>query len=477
MDDRARYVALLRCRFDFFLRFAFQVIGGDGEYHHNWHIDAIIHELDRCRRGENRRLIVTMPPRHLKSLTISIAWIAWMLGHNPALRFIAVSYGGDLAEKQGRDMLRVLEHPLYRAAFPNLVITRRSAQDLETSKGGGRLSTSLGGTLTGRGADYIVIDDPTKSRDAASDVVREADREWLLNTLMTRLNNPATGVIILVMQRLHQGDLVGVLQEQGGWHELRLPAIASCDMLIPIGEGRTYQRRAGHALHPARQPLAALEEQRRAMGSYNFEAQYQQEPVPASGNMIRREWLKTYDPVQLDRTRGRIIQSWDTAGKDNLDNDWSVCVTALVVDRRIYLLDVSRARLTFPDLRVRAIGLARCHRPQVLLIEDQSSGTQLIQTLRSEAPRGVPEPIGRRPDRDKLSRVAGISAMIEAGQLFLPREAAWLAAFCSELLGFPNARHDDQVDALAQLMTWVRDREFGYDIMVSAPIYGHLSIN
>jgi hypothetical protein len=309
MDDRARYVALLRCRFDFFLRFAFQVIGGDGEYHHNWHIDAIIHELDRCRRGENRRLIVTMPPRHLKSLTISIAWIAWMLGHNPALRFIAVSYGGDLAEKQGRDMLRVLEHPLYRAAFPDLAITRRSAQDLETSKGGGRLSTSLGGTLTGRGADYIVIDDPTKSRDAASDVVREADREWLLNTLMTRLNNPATGVIILVMQRLHQGDLVGVLQEQGGWHELRLPAIASCDMLIPIGEGRTYQRRAGHALHPARQPLAALEEQRRAMGSYNFEAQYQQEPVPASGNMIRREWLKTYDPIQLDTSKNPVILS------------------------------------------------------------------------------------------------------------------------------------------------------------------------
>jgi hypothetical protein len=144
---------------------------------------------------------------------------------------------------------------MYRLAFPQLQLTKRSAHDFESSLGGGRLSTSLGGPITGCGADFIIIDDPTKSREAASQLVRDGEKEWLLNTAMTRLNDLATGRIILIMQRLHDDDLVGELQRRGGWKELRLPAIAEMDELIAIGPDRTYQRRTGHA--PKRDSLKA----------------------------------------------------------------------------------------------------------------------------------------------------------------------------------------------------------------------------
>ena len=171
--------ALLRTEFALFLQFAFREIGGDGAYAHNWHIDAIIHQLDRIRKGANRRLIVTMPPRHVKSVTIAIAWVAWMLGKNPALRFMCVSYGQDLAEKHARDCLRIMQSSWYQAAFPNVQLTKRTVSDFETSAGGGRLSTSVLGPITGRGANFIVIDDPMKADEAMQEHLRDKVKEWL----------------------------------------------------------------------------------------------------------------------------------------------------------------------------------------------------------------------------------------------------------------------------------------------------------
>lgn len=266
---------------------------------------------------------------------------------------------------------------------------------------------------------------------------------------------------------------VGVLREKGGWHELGLSAIATRDERIAIGENRFYQRREGHALHPARVPLAALDEQRRAMGSYNFAAQYQQEPVPAHGNMIRTEWLKTYDPATLDLSTGTLVQSWDCASKEGIHNDFSVGLTALVKGKHVHILDVVRERMEFYKLRERVITLARQYDPEVLLIEDAASGMQLIQTLRADSPLGVPEPLARRPENDKQARVASAASMIATGQLHLPRDASWLADFQAEVTGFPNARFDDQVDALSQLFIWLRDRyKFDDCEMLCGPKWG-----
>jgi predicted phage terminase large subunit-like protein len=415
----------------------------------------------------------------LKSMTASIAWPAWMLGNNPSLRFITVSYGAELAEKQGRDTLKILEDPMVRRAFPHLRFTRRSATDFETTMGGGRLSTSLGGTLTGRGADYIIIDDPTKSKDAASQAIRESDKAWLLNTVMTRLNNPAEGGIALVMQRLHEGDLVGVLQEMGGWDELILSAIAQQDEAVPIGGGRFYQRRAGHALHPQRLPLAVLEQIKHEMGSINFNGQYLQDPLPAQGNLVMAEWLKTYGNDFDHRTaHGSIVMSVDCASKDGVNNDWSVAIIAHLFRKEIRILEVFRRKLNFPDLQRHVIRLCQEWKVATLLIEDQASGTQLLQTLRSESPPGVPWPITIRPMGEKISRMSGVSSIIEAGRLLLPDAAPWLAGFKSELLAFPSSKHDDQVDALSQLLFWDRRRHMfeDDDDMVHPPRYGHLML-
>jgi predicted phage terminase large subunit-like protein len=454
MTDPRILGALLRRELSLFLMYAYRELGGEGAYQHNWHIDAMMHELGRVQTGDNQRLIITMPPRHLKSMVVSIAWVAWMLGHNPALRFICVSYGQDLAEKQAAQCLKLMQSAWYRKAFPWLHLTRRAVADFETSRGGGRFSTSLNGALTGFGADIIVIDDPMKAVDVRLPSVRAAAKEWLLNSLMSRLNNQETGSIILVMQRLHEDDLVGELQLSGLWHELTLPAVAREDVQVPIGKDRLHRRRPGQALHPHRQSRQRLDLIKVEIGSLLFEAQYQQTPIPAIGNLVKAEWIRTHNPASLP-TGGQIVQSWDTATKDGLHNDFSACITAHVLKREVRVIHVFRRKLQFPDLKRHAIRLARGYKANEVLIEEAASGASLLQLLRDEQPHGVPLPLARKPEHDKETRLAAVSSMIEAGSLFLPAEADWLPEFKHELLGFPASRHDDQVDALSQLLSWV----------------------
>lgn len=469
--DRAMFRALVRRELSFFLRLGFREIGGDGVFLHNWHIEAMIHVLERVRMREIRRLIITLPPRHLKSIVVSTCWPAWLLGLNPALRIITASYGQEVAEKFSRDSLRIIDSRFFRAAFPRFSLTRRSSGDFETAEGGGRLSTSLNGPITGRGADLIIIDDPIKGADIRSDVARAAAIEWFTSVLMSRLNDQQTGAIVLVMQRLHQSDLAGELLERGGWHELRLPAIAPEEMLVQLGRGRVHRRAEGAVLHPARQTRETLEDLRTSMGSTAFAAQFLQDPVPPEGNIVKAEWLLEHDPTLLDCADGRIVQSWDTATKTGEQHDWSVCITCLVRRRRVFVLDVWRRKVEFAELWKAVQRLARTWNAKALLIEDTGNGSALLQRLRYEPPSGVPSPIARRPKLDKRSRLDAASSMIEAGDLSLPFDTSWLAQFKSELLGFPSARHDDQVDALSQLLNWVDQRESDRDCRIGAPIY------
>lgn len=462
---------LMRRDFRAFLRKVFPTIRGGDEILWNWHLDAIAYELDRIDRGENQRLLVTLPPRNLKSIAISVAWVAWMLGRDPRRNFVCISYSNELSGKLARDCLAIMQSGWYRALFPRTILSpkRSAAGDFETTRGGGRLATSITGTLTGRGGDILIIDDPIKPDEAYSDTTREAVNNWFRSTLTSRLNDKASGAIVTVMQRLHENDLAGMLLETPGWRELRLSAIATEDEIIALPRGKMHYRKAGDVLHPERESLAVLEAQRLAMGSLAFEAQYQQNPLPAVGNMVKAEWLRTYTDIELAEKPGRIVQSWDTASKDGVHNDYSVCITASIHRNEIRIIDVFRAKLAFPELKQATIRLARQYRARTLLIEDAASGQQLLQVLRNEKPREVPMPISRKPEGDKLSRMAGVSGQIEGGQLLLPENAPWLAEFKKELLGFPNARHDDQADALTQLMNWGMQWDYG---MYDQPILG-----
>lgn len=456
IDLQAVVDAALRTNFIFFLRKAFGVVSAGDRFVPNWHLEAIAWRLEQVRSGDVTQLTVTMPPRYLKSVTISVAWVAWMLGKDPSLRFVCVSYSADLAAKHATDCRAIMQSDWYRRIFPKTRLrgSGGSVMDFATTKGGGRLSTSVGGTLTGRGGDIIVIDDPIKPDDANSETMRERVRSWYSNTLVSRLNDKSKGAIILVMQRVHEEDLAGHLLKAGGQTHLSLPAVAEADEEIPVGEGRVHRRREGEALHPERESLDRLGHNREVMGSAVFSAQYQQAPVPAGGLVVQRDWFRYYDNEPGRRPGDQIVQSWDTATKDGALNDYSVCITALKRGRLIYVLDVFRGKLNFPDLKRKVVGLAQYWQANTLLIEDAASGAQLIQQLREDNMAGIPRPLARRPEGDKASRLWGQTARIEAGEMLLPRDAAWRADFERELLGFPNARHDDQVDALSQLLAW-----------------------
>jgi predicted phage terminase large subunit-like protein len=377
------------------------------------------------------------------------------LGHDPAAQILCVSYAQDLADKLARDCRGVMSSDWYRKTFATrLSAQKQSVQEFVTLKQGYRMATSVGGVLTGRGADLIIIDDPLKPDEALSQTQRRAVNDWYSNTLYSRLNDKQRGCIILIMQRLHEDDLVGHVLGQEHWEVVSFPAIAEQDEehLIerPCGTSR-FTRRAGDVLHPERESRATLEQIRLTLGEYHFAGQYQQTPAPAGGGMIKAEWFRTYALNELPAAFDQIVQSWDTANKVTELSDFSVCTTWGVRERRFYLLHVFRKRLNYPDLKRAVVEQAQAHRATVVLIEDRASGTQLIQELVAQ---GLSLK-GCAPEHDKVMRLHAQSAAIENGLVFIPKEAPWLAEYLHELITFPNAKHDDLTDSTSQFLAWV----------------------
>jgi predicted phage terminase large subunit-like protein len=449
--EQAFHDAIVRKHFDLFLRRCLRTLNPGQPFLPNWHILAIAHQLDRIRRGEITRLIINMPPRHLKSLTVSVAFPAYLLGLEPWHRIFAISYGSELSSKHASDFRSIVESAWFRRAFP-MRISRSLEDEVWTTARGFRRSTSVYGTLTGLGGDLFIIDDPQKAVDALSDAHRDRLNHWVSNTLMSRLDSKQTGAIILVQQRVHLNDLSGYLMELGGWEVLSLPAIAEQDETIAIGDGVFHSRPAGEALHPELEPLESLEKLRFEIGSDVFAAQYQQAPVPPGGCMIRREWLRYYDKLPERTYRTRIIQSWDTAAKDGAQNDWSVCTTWMQVDNCYYLMDLTRGRYEYPRLRDVAIAQAQKHRPHCILIEDASTDTALAQELKKSYFGGSVRlvPI----ERDKIGRLYVHQAKFEDGRVLFPKNASFLPALEAELLTFPQGKTDDQVDSLSQALSY-----------------------
>ncbi len=458
-----QFQEIMRRHLPSFIQKCFYSLAPSASYLSNWHIEALAYHLELVRIGKIRRLIVNMPPRSLKSIICSVAFPAYLLGHDPTKRVICVSYGSELATKHANDCRAILAADWFRRTFPATRVSRTKNTEFEvlTTRNGYRLATSIDGTLTGRGGDIIIIDDPLKPSDALSDSKRERVNDWYNNTLLSRLDDKQRGTILVVMQRLHTNDLAGtLLRASDEWTLLKFPAIAEEDATIKIGEDRCHVRRVGELLHAEREPDWLLEEQRQHMGSDIFQAQFQQEPVPPGGNLVKRVWVRPYDQLPVCTWATPIIQSWDTASKDGGQNDWSVCTTWLFHERKYYLIDVFRNRVNYPTLKAMAIEHARLHKPMKILIEDTGVGTGLIAELQS---LGLPA-IAVKPEGNKLARMSIQSAKFEAGQVLFPRAAPWLAVLEAELFSFPASRHDDQVDSISQALTHITG---GYDATLS----------
>jgi predicted phage terminase large subunit-like protein len=446
----------LRNDFELFLQMCFLYLNPGAPFLPNWHIKAIAYQLDRVRRGEITRLIINMPPRYLKSLTVTVAFTAFLLGHEPWRRIFAISYGDDLSAKHASDFRSIMHAPWFKRAFWKMRIRRSVDGELITTKSGFRKSTSVSGPITGLGGNLFIIDDPQKPVEAQSEPRRNGLNQWFSNTLMSRLDNKETGAIIVVMQRVHMDDLSGFLSNSSDdWEVLSLPAIAEVEEAIPIGNGRFHHRQVGEALHPALESLETIRKQQQIMGPDVFAAQYQQSPVPPGGAMIKRAWLRYHEEVPERTYYAKVIQSWDTAAKDGAQNDWSVCTTWLVVDEQFYLLDLTRGRYEYPQLRDTAVALAERFSPDEILIEEASTGIALAQEMNQTHSYYInPIPV----DRDKIGRLYVQQAKFAAGRVHFPRGAPFLAELEAELLAFPQARTDDQVDSISQALAYEPSR-------------------
>lgn len=449
--------ALCRESFDFFVQQAVPYLNPGGRYQDAPYIGAMSECLMRLRRGDFTKVAMTVPPRHLKSTLVSVAYVAWMLGHDPTLRFVVASYGEELATKLARDFRKILEWDFFQAIFPNCQIhpRRNNATEIQTTRGGGRRAVSLDGPLTGMGADYIIIDDLLKAKDGTlSATERKRAKDYYEQTLYSRLDNKATGRIIVVQQRLHQDDFIGYIIQKEGFVHLSFPAIARKDEEFSLPRGRLYSRRIGDVLNPARESREELERTRNQVTSAVFEAQWQQDPSTSGADLLRVEHFQRYDNQVAEEEVVYVVQSWDTAIKAGPENDCSVCVTAGYHPgvNAWLLLNVTRVRLEYSDLQSLARALANKYRADRILIEDSGIGRALTRHLRSTI---GPIAFALAVRDGKEERLAAGSPHVRENRVLAPREADWLDDFFAELRMFPNGKHDDQVDAFSQFLHWL----------------------
>lgn len=421
----------------------------DPNFEINWHHQVTAGYLQDVSDGYIKRLLISQPPRHGKSRLVSLSFLPWYLGRNRGKHAVQATYSQDFANFQGYNAREVVSNPTYADIFgAELKKDRKNISDWKLSNGSVYYSAGVGGSLTGRGANILVVDDPFKNRaDADSEVVREKVYNWFTSTAYSRLEK--NGSIIVIQTRWHEDDLIGRLSRADHqytsehWEVLNLPALAE--------EDEEY-RREGEPLWPGKYDLAALENIRASIGERDWAALYQQRPAAREGAILKRDWWKYYKLDEQPPKFQRIVQSWDTAYKKGSRANYSVCVTLGETDKRFFLLDVWRGRKLFPDLKRMVVAQYEKWRPYRVLVEDAASGQSLYQELA----RDTILPIRAvEVDGDKVSRVDAISALMEAGRVFLPLGATWVRSFVEECAVFPSGTYDDQVDALSQGLSFL----------------------
>ena len=429
----------------------------------NWHIHVICEHLEKVASGEIRRLIINIPPRHQKSLTVSVAWPAWMWLRHPHREFLFASYSQDLSVRDSVRCRNVIQSPLYQARWGDrfrLQDDQNTKTRFENDRRGKRLATSVGGTLTGEGGDIIVIDDPMSADEARSATLRQNTLDWWREVMTTRLNDPVTGAYVIIMQRLHEEDLTGYLldNEPGAWTHLCLPARYEPDHPHawpddPRREGgRLDHRTHGGLLWPSRFPEQALRERERSMGPYAVAGQQQQRPAPRAGGMFQRNWFEIVD----DFPHGALcLRYWDLAAtvpRGSRDPDWTVGLLMAQQDGVFWIVDVERFRGSALEVEQRIRQTADkdgWQTPVYLEEEGGASGKMVIDSYRRRVLQGF-RVDGHRQASAKDVRAMPLSAATEAGNVKLLR-GHWNAAFLAEVEGAFGSvgAHDDQVDAAA----------------------------
>ena len=439
---------------------SFKVLHNGQELIQNWHIEYLCNKVqsrvERVLNNQDRtkHLLINVPPRTLKSELVNVFLSAWIWSLRDDLQLISSSYSASLSLTLSVQARRLIESDWYRTHFPNVSISKdqNTKTKFTTPNGGLRYSTSTGGTVTGMGADIIVVDDPQNPQLARSDVERENSNTFFNETLRSRLNDPLNGLFIVIMQRLHEDDLTGMLLslEPNEWEHICLPSEES-NNIKPLDLRHNY---IDGLLFPQRLSKKVLESFKIGLGSYGYSGQYGQLPSPQDGGILKAKWFNIIDSV-LDGN-GNILDlnslKWDfffdTAYTTKQSNDPSALLACTFYNNNIYIRKVSTVRMEFPEL-VKEIpkfcfdnGYTSS---SMAYVEPKASGKSIVQQLRKITALNIIE--GKNPEADKVSRVNGISPVIESGRCYLI-SGGWNDAFLNECNAFPNGLHDDMVDVL-----------------------------
>lgn len=458
LSKQELFLAAVRSDLKVFLRQSFNTIYPGKEFMDNWHIDAIVHSLELSIAGEMPRLIINLPPRQLKSFIASVVLPAFILGQDPTAKIICVSYSDDLAKMLSRDFRRIIESEWYQKVFPHVRPTKMTESEFVTNQGGVRYATSVGGTLTGRGGDFIIIDDPIKPEEALSDKARQSTNEWYKSTLLSRLDDKKRSVLILVMQRLHVNDLTGFVEASGGFHKLSLPAIALRDEQIPVTHTECHFRKEGDPLHGEREGMDTLEKMRDQTGTYNFSSQYQQNPECPEGGMFKRKWFKIIKQPPTIESGGYLCVSIDSALSTSETADYTA-ISLIYSDKNgHHVLYAERGRWDYEMLKDKALSYVQRYGKDVqFIVEAAGSGISLISTLKKAGLKCI----HYYPKEGKEVRAAYALPIIHSGRVYILEEAGrndWVEPYINEFLTFPHGRFDDQVDSLVQLLSWAERR-------------------
>ena len=450
---RAVLTSKLLTDFGFFTRFFFKHVYGR-KFIMAPHHRQIIEKMNAVARGDIRRLIINIPPRYGKTELAVKMFIAWSIANNPRAKFMHLSYADSLVKDNSDAIRDIIKSPAFRYLFPESQMSTKtdSKEKWYTTKGGGLYAVSTGSPITGFGAgDFgdrqyqgtgsdadgfggcIIIDDPLKPADKDSELKRERINARFNNTIASRVNNPGVTPVVLIMQRLHDHDMAGFLMDNGSgepWEVLSLPAIKD----------------DGTPLWPEKHSIQQLERMREA-DPETFASQYMQSPMVASGNIFKREWFKFYDHHSMPTYFDKTFQSWDFTFKSSASSD-NVC--GLYWGKRgpdFYLLDYVCGKMTFTE-SVKAMMLMTEKHPEGIAkyVEAKANGEAVMDLLKAKI-NGI---IGVNPKESKLARAHAVSPLFQAGNVYLPSDATWVYDYIDELTKFPNATHDDRVDATSQ---------------------------
>lgn len=455
--------------FPTFAKHAWEIIEPGTPYVDGWHVHAIAEHLVAMLHLQIRNLVINMPPRHMKSTLISVLFPAWVWLKLPHMKWLFTTYAESLSKRDSIKCRLLIESNWYRSLFkPTWGMSADQNEKLrfKNTSEGYRLSSSVGGSATGEGGDFLVADDPHNAKEIHSDLVRKGVLTWWDEVMSSRGNDPKTVRKIIVMQRLHEEDLSGHVLKKGGYDLLLLPAEFEPERKVFTSIGWSDPRTMpGQLLWPERFGPEEIKGLKKDLGSQAAAGQLQQSPSSEGGNIFKRQWWKFYT-VRPARVQ-RMIQSWDLSTKDKENSSNTVGLVMAQNGADKYVFDCVADIMDFPSQCTAIVALSsKWPLTRKKLVEDKANGPAVISTLKKKIPGLVPV----EPDGDKVARANACSPEVEAGNVWLPDPsiAPWVSDFITELANFPNSAKNDRVDAFSQGMM-----ELAKPIIVGTPTAGH----